>query len=178
MQIATARLRLDCHRPEDAHRLHRWRNDPEIVSLSADTPLAETSLEDAQKRIEAWNRESDTQKNFAIFLRSSNEYIGFCHVALIDLYNRNCRIGIVIGDREHWGRGYGTEVMRGLSQFCFHDLALHRITCETYSHNRRAWRMLEAAGFAREGVLREQVRRGDAWRDEYLYGLLSSDGGR
>lgn len=177
MELSTTRLRLGLHRPDTVEALHRWRNDPEIADLSSDSPLVENSLEGTRSKIERWNTPRDEQIDFAIYLDKGATYIGFCHIALIDRMNHNCRIGLVIGDSENWGSGYGTEALKRLSSFCFEELAMHRITCEAFSHNLRAWRMLEAAGFTREGALREQILRGDNWHDEYVYGLLKQDVG-
>lgn len=161
------------HRAANLEPLHQWFNDAEIGELSADKAIKRTR-DQMRERLKRW-RDQDGQRHFAIYLARNETFIGFCHVVEIDDYTRSCRIGIVIGKKEFWGKRLGREAMRLLARYCFGDLKLNRITCEVYETNPRAWRMLRAAGFKREGVMREAARKQGQFVDLYVYGLLAAD---
>jgi RimJ/RimL family protein N-acetyltransferase len=73
------------------------------------------------------------------------------------LRNRHgtAELGIMIGDRDYWGRGYGREVVRLLLRYGFHYLGLRRIALTTHAKNERAIRCYLACGFVEEGRPRQ-----------------------
>jgi RimJ/RimL family protein N-acetyltransferase len=76
------------------------------------------------------------------------------------------------GDRQNWGKGYGTEAMRLALNFAFNELNLHRVQLSVFDYNERAIALYEKMGFVREGVYREYLQRDGKRYDMYLYGLL------
>jgi RimJ/RimL family protein N-acetyltransferase len=74
-----------------------------------------------------------------------------------DFHRREAEIGITIGLREYWSRGYGTDLMRTFAGYLFEVLGLDRIYLKTLDWNVRAQRCFEKAGFTRYGA----SRRGD-----------------
>lgn len=172
--LTSERLVLKPHRPENLERLHAWKNDREINAMSADS-VEPSSEEKSRKTLERWMQHSDDIIHLAIHLAGSDELIGFLHIALIEHELRRCKIGIVIGEKQHWGKGYGSEALRRAVDYCFTDLDMNRIGAETYASNPRSVGMLEGAGFVREGVLRESVYKDQGFVDEYQYGLLRRD---
>jgi [ribosomal protein S5]-alanine N-acetyltransferase len=172
--LTSERLVLKPHRAENFERLHAWKNDHEINAMSADS-VKPSSEDESRKTLERWMQESDDIIHLAIHLADSDELIGFLHIALIEPEHRRCKIGIVIGEKQHWGQGHGTEALRRAVDHCFTDMDMNRIGAETYASNPRSLGMLERAGFVREGVLRESVYKDGGFVDEYQYGLLRSD---
>jgi RimJ/RimL family protein N-acetyltransferase len=81
-------------------------------------------------------------------------------------------LGIGIGDREQWGKGYGREAMELVLRYGFHELNLHRIQLTVFEYNERAIALYEKLGFRREGVYREFMQRDGKRYDMLLYGLL------
>ena len=71
--------------------------------------------------------------------------------------NGNLELGIMIGDRDYWGRGYGREVVRLLLEYGFHYLGARRIALTTHAKNERAIRSYLACGFIEEGRPRKAV---------------------
>lgn len=79
-------------------------------------------------------------------------------------------------NKEHWGRGYATEAVHAVVAFGFEQLQLHRIQATVMPENVASLRVLEKAGFSREGLLRQTdfgAEFHDAWmlsilKDEYL----------
>jgi RimJ/RimL family protein N-acetyltransferase len=84
-------------------------------------------------------------------------------------------VGIGLGERQYWNKGYGTDAMRIILRFAFTELNLHRLTLNVFEYNRRAMRSYEKAGFAVEGRQRGWIHR-DGNRYDLIYmGLLRSE---
>lgn len=96
-------------------------------------------------------------------------------IAYIDKFNKKCKLGLTIGDKNEWGKGYGKEVVESLVNYCFTDLGLNRIVAEIFSINERSIKIFEDLGFKREGTLRNSVLKNGQYVDEYIYARLNSD---
>jgi ribosomal-protein-alanine N-acetyltransferase len=172
--LVTARLVLGPHREDDLERLHRWENDEEIVAMSEDE-FHEAPLDEIRERLARWSRPMESAARFAVRLVESGAYIGYVNLGEIERAQGRCKLGYVIGEKALWGRGYATEAVRAVVAHAFGPLGLHRIQAGAYATNAASIRVLEKVGFRREGVLRAHVRRGDAFIDEILFGILSGD---
>ncbi|MGI6851438.1 GNAT family N-acetyltransferase [Mesorhizobium sp. 1B3] len=86
------------------------------------------------------------------------------------------QIGYWIGER-YAGQGYMLDAIRLLVPYAFNTLRLHRIEAACIPDNVRSTRVLEKAGFRREGLLRSYLRINGSWQDHYLYALIEGDRG-
>jgi RimJ/RimL family protein N-acetyltransferase len=88
---------------------------------------------------------------------------------------RDAFVGLGIGDRENWGKGYGTDAMKIALRYAFTELNLRRVTLTVFEYNPRAIRSYEKTGFQHEGRLRGALLR-DGKRWDMLYmGILCDD---
>jgi len=120
----------------------RWINDPEVlVTLGRRRPTGRAAerewLQDQYK--------SDDHMNLAIVLVDGDHHIGNCGFNEIDYINRSAEFGILIGEKDTWGQGYGPEAARLILKYGFEELGLHRIGLDVYSHNARAQRARDAS---------------------------------
>ncbi len=76
---------------------------------------------------------------------------------------------------DHWGKGYGTEVAKGLIEFGFEQLQLHRVEAGVATDNIGSIRVLEKAGMSREGIRRKILPIRGEWYDNYMYAILDED---
>lgn len=83
-------------------------------------------------------------------------------------------IGYWIGER-YAGQGYMVDALRLVVRHAFDTLRLHRIEAACIPDNARSVRVLEKAGFRREGLLRSYLRINGEWHDHYLYALIADD---
>ncbi|MBI3725865.1 GNAT family N-acetyltransferase [bacterium] len=90
---------------------------------------------------------------------------------------RNAHLGYWI-DREHQGRGLTTEAVRLLLAFAFGPLALHRVQAAVMPRNRASCRVLEKAGFRREGLARRYLMIDGKWRDHLIYAITIEESAR
>ena len=168
------RVRLRAIEREDIPRFVRWFNDPEVRRyLSMYEPMSR-----AQE--ERWFESHLSRRDdiiLAIEVREGGSWghIGNVGLHRIDWKNRVATLGIVIGEKEYWGKGYGTEAVRTMLRYAFHELGLNRVELETYSFNPRAQRCYQKAGFVREGVRRQALYRDGEFHDIITMGILRSE---
>ena len=167
-------VRLRAIEREDIDRFVRWFNDPEVRRyLLMYEPMS-------RAKEERWFEERLSRKDdllLAIEVREGDSWVHIGNMGLhrIDWKNRVATLGIVIGEKEYWGKGYGTEAVRTMLRYAFHELGLNRVELETYSFNPRAQRCYQKAGFVREGVRRQALYRDGEFHDVITMGILRSE---
>ena len=170
-------VRLTVELPEvDAKAASRWTRDSEYSRL-LDTEQAELW---SAKKIQKWREEdleSDSIDNqfFNIRALDDDTVIGFIGLSDIHWGHGEAWVGIGIGDRAYWGKGYGTDAMQVLLRYAFTELNLHRISLGVFEYNQRAIRSYEKAGFVHEGREREFLHRDGSRADALLMGILRSE---
>jgi ribosomal-protein-alanine N-acetyltransferase len=87
---------------------------------------------------------------------------------------RSGHIGYWIGEK-YAGQGYMADALELLAQHAFDTMRLHRIEAACIPGNTRSIRVLEKAGFTREGLLRSYLKINGGWQDHYLYALIAGD---
>lgn len=88
----------------------------------------------------------------------TGQAIGTCGLHDIDRFNDNLRLGIIIFDKNYWGKGYGKEVLRLLLGFSFAILRMNKVYLTARVDNERAVHIYKKLGFVEEGVLRQEYR--------------------
>lgn len=167
-------LRLRAIEREDVPRFVRWLNDPDVRQfLLMHQPLSRAQEE---RWFEGQLSRSD-ELILAIEVREGREWVHIGNVGLhrLDLKNRTAVLGIVIGEKDFWGRGFGREAIRVLLCYAFLELGLHRVELETFSSNVRALRCYEAVGFKKVGVRRQAFFRDGAFHDVIIMDLLAEE---
>ncbi|AGK99358.1 GNAT family N-acetyltransferase [Clostridium pasteurianum] len=165
------KVRLKEYRKEDVKLVQSYVNDSEIKKLlNPGIPYLYT-FEDEEKWFESLSAKND-QYSFAIETLVDNKYIGGCGINSIDWKNSAAVIGIFIGDKEYWGKGYGTDAMKLLISFIFEQMNLNKIKLQVLSYNERAIKCYEKCGFTKEGVLREEIFRDGKYHDNIVMGFF------
>lgn len=165
------KVRLREYRREDIMSAQNYVNDPEVKKLmNPGIPYLYT-LEDEQRWFENVSANKGNY-NFAIETLEGNKYIGGCGLNNIDWKNRVAVVGIFIGDKNYWGKGYGSDAMNILIRFIFEQMNMHKISLHVFSYNERAIRCYEKCGFIKEGILREEIFCDGKYYDDIAMGLL------
>lgn len=167
-------IRLRDYRKEDTEAAHKYINDPEVKRFLAPGIPFPITYQEELNWVEGQSASKDTY-NFAIETLSDNRYIGGCGINSIDWKNSVATVGIFIGNKEYWGKGYGTDAMLTLLSFIFNQMNLHKVRLCVYSFNPRAIACYEKCGFVREGTLRQEIYRDGQYHDEYIMGILKSE---
>jgi RimJ/RimL family protein N-acetyltransferase len=162
---------LDSER--DAEALARWSTDSEYWRLRYPFPAQPRTAAEMRAELDRQAEDRDTDVfEFGIRTLADDRLIGTIALFGVDAVNGDAEVGIGIGEREYWGRGYGTDALRVLLRFAFDELNLHRVSLSALGANPRAVRSYEKAGFVREGALRGQNHYGGQRFDEVCMGLL------
>lgn len=157
----------------DAPNYVRWLNDQEVNRTLApgNFPL---NLPKEQEYI----RKAYADQNgltLAIILKDGNRHIGGTGLHSIRQVHRVAMFGIMIGEKDCWDKGYGTEAARVMIRHGFETLNLNRIWLNVYDFNPRGIRAYEKAGFRREGVLRKEVYAEGTYHDVIVMGILREE---
>ena len=158
---------------DDLPLFARWHGDPDVRHWLHMSEMPDQSLEVERQR---WSvvRNDPTRVSFVIETLDGVP-IGNIGLIGIDVAHRRAELGIAIGEKDHWGRGYGTDAMRVILRFAFDTLNLRRLELITDIDNERGIRAYEKCGFVREGVLRAKRLRYGEPLDMLMMSVLRED---
>lgn len=153
----------------------KWLNDPELTQyLSIFLPLTRMKEEDW---VENLKNRKDTIV-FGILILDENgveKLIGNCGLHEIDWKNRVAEVGIMIGEKELHGKGYGTEAMEIILEYGFETVNLNRIQLHVYDFNIRAIKSYTKIGFIEEGRMRQAQFKNGKYHDMILMSMLHEE---
>jgi RimJ/RimL family protein N-acetyltransferase len=170
-------VRLAMDNPEPfARAFSRWGRDSEYIRLLDGGAGGMFSAKTIQGWIEK-DLEKETTENFffAIHALESDQLLGFVSLFGINWNHGDTWVGIGLGERAFWGKGYGTDAMRVILRYAFTELNLHRVTLGVFEYNPRAIRSYEKAGFTYEGRIRQQLFKDGAHWDVIQMGVLREE---
>ena len=153
----------------------RWFNDPEIrENIMMYLPM---SLVNEEKWFERMIQSHPDEQVLSIEIQEDDTWklIGNCGFMSFDRRVRSAEVGVVIGEKEYWNQGYGTEAMQLMLRHGFETLNLNRIQLRVYETNPRAIRAYEKAGFVHEGRLRQAQYKQGAYLDVLMMSVLRSE---
>jgi len=156
--------------PDDAEICAPWFNDEEVNRYLL-TGRRPNTVEQSRKYLRR-AMISEREVVFAIVERESGRHIGNTSLHQIDPIFRSAVFGLVIGVRECWRRGYGTEATRLVTDYAFSRLNLHRVGLEVAADNPNARRVYERAGYRVEGTRREAFYVNGRYLDSVLMSIL------
>ncbi len=137
-------------RLSDAADDYAWRTDPELARFDAASPLKLSFKEFTLYYIEQLRSLKEDRRWFAVDSQGG-KHIGNCMYYDVDKNRKQAKIGVIIGDREYWGKGYGTDVVMTLVAHIFEDMNLERVYLDTLDWNARAQRCFQKCGFVVSG---------------------------
>lgn len=139
-------------RLDDIPRDYAWRRDPELSRYDAVAPMKLSLYEYTLYYTEQLQHPGEGRRWFAID-SLDGKHIGNCMYYDVDEGRKQAKIGIIIGDREYWGRGFGTEAVTLLASYIFEETDLERLYLDTLEWNTRAQRCFQKCGFVTCGRL-------------------------
>jgi RimJ/RimL family protein N-acetyltransferase len=166
-------VRLAAKEPDaDARAEVRWQRDSEFVRL-AGGDLALSSEKRIKERIEKRMEKGPQPERYPFSIRTlaDDRLIGFLSLWM-DLIHSEVWVGVGIGERDDWNKGYGTDVMRLCLRYSFLELGARRVSLGLHEYNPRALRSYEKAGFRMEGRTRQDIQREGKRTDSLWMGIL------
>jgi RimJ/RimL family protein N-acetyltransferase len=169
-------VRLSAEDPEvHAENWSKWWHDSEYGRLLDMDPAHLRSPKSTREWLEkAMEKDPPEIWLFGIRTLEDDKLIGFVDLSGVSAHG-DCFVGIGLGDREYWGKGYGTDAMKLALRFAFVELGLHRVSLDVFDYNSRGVKSYEKAGFRREGVEREMLLRDGKRYDVIFMGVLRDE---
>ncbi len=167
-------MRLRPVEKDDLPRWVEWFSDPavrEYMDMVLPLSLAQEErwFDDLQERL--------SEREVVMLAIETHDGVHIGNISLFDISwkDRKAELGITIGNRDYWSKGYGCDSIRTMLGLAFADLNLHRVFLRVHADNARGIRCYEKAGFRKEGTLRESVFRGGGYLDTFVMGILDSE---
>ncbi len=158
---------------DDIDTIYPWYHDQDVNLWSSGAWPLNTLLSKEQLAVKFL---VGTQDAYRYALLNENELlIGTIGFQEINVPAHSVTLYIVIGDKAHWGKGYGTDALITFARFLFTQWNFHRITLDTWDENSRAIRAYEKVGFKIEGRQREARFVQGKYHDAILMGLLREE---
>jgi len=175
-RIFGERIMLREYKKEDLKHMRDWVNDPEIVDNLSDLFLYPHTITETEYFLHMiLEGKSDTQKNFIIADKQTEEYIGQIDIIAIDWKNRTAEMSIVIGKKELLNNGIGTEAINLLQHFVFEKLNLNRLQLSVHDYNQRAYRCYIKCGFVEEGRFKQSFYLNGQYSDTIYMAILRDE---
>jgi RimJ/RimL family protein N-acetyltransferase len=161
------------HVPENLVAFERWYSDPDVARLTRyqDGPMRRDEIE----RFFAARVVGPDSLALAVHVLGTDRLVGTCAFSQLDGDNGSALYHITIGEKDVWGRGYGTEATRLMLGHAFGNLSLHRVALSVFEFNQRAIRSYRRVGFQVEGRAREAIWREGRWWDEITMSILEPE---
>jgi RimJ/RimL family protein N-acetyltransferase len=151
--------------------LAAWNKDSEYGRLLDSSP----AMLYTEKQAKEWIEKEAPQFFFMIQTLADEKPIGLVELNGVNWTFRDSYVGIGLGEREYWGKGYGTDAMTVILRYAFRELDLRRVSLTVFEYNPRAVRCYEKAGFQHEGRLRQSLNRDGRRWDILMMGILRNE---
>ena len=128
-----------------------WINNDEVIRY-LETEKG-SSINDLKNYLESI--EKDKTFAWAIVVKDINKHIGNIKIDPIDYKHKYGEYGIMMGEKDFWGKGYAKEASNRIISYSFEELSLRKINLGVLSVNNRALKLYESLGFKMEGILKK-----------------------
>jgi ribosomal-protein-alanine N-acetyltransferase len=173
-EIETNQLTLRTLREEDVTNEYvGWLNDPESNKYLEVRHNPQT-LDTCRAFVSACNADSSTYL-FGIFLKTTGKHIGNIKIGLIDSVHKRGEVGLFIGDKQCWGKGYAAQAVRGIAAYAFSELRLQRLEAGCYEPNLASLNAFLKAGYMLEGFKRMHVQSDGKRVGCYMLGIVADE---
>jgi RimJ/RimL family protein N-acetyltransferase len=168
------RVRLRPIEREDLPRFVAWFRDPEVRRhLSVYLPF---SLAQEERWFEAHLHKAEEGSSVLMAIDTAEGvHIGNIGLESINWKDRAAELGIVIGEKQVWDQGYGTDALRTMLGVGFRQMNLHRIFLRVDADNARGIRCYQKAGLRHEGALRDAAFRDGVYLDQHIMSILAHE---
>ncbi len=150
----------------------RWINDEEVRRfISAYRP---NSYIEEEEWFDSLHKRDDSI-HLAVETKEDGIFIGVMGVHHINWRNRTAVTGAIIGEKNYWGKGYGTDAKMILLNYAFNELNLRKISSHVLSFNKRSVAYSKKCGYKIEAVLKNQIFKNGKYWDEVILSLYKKD---
>jgi len=159
---------------EDLISFNKWRNYLEIKKQALLHPFPIT-MEQELDWFQHISHDKSNRNIFFSIVSIDEKLIGYTQLSELDWINKNCFFGIIIGEKENHGKGYGSEALNLLIDYAFNNLNLHKVTLKVVDYNKQAIKLYEKKGFVKEGILKENILQNNEYSDVSIYSIFNKN---
>lgn len=171
MILETEKIFLDLLSAENVSPDYaNWMNDYNITKFLESRWKSQTR-ESVLDFVQHLNN-SDNDILFGIFLKNDKKHIGNIKIGGISWKHRNADVGLLIGDKNSWGKGYASDAIKLVTKYAFESLNLHKLWAGIYKGNEGSYKAFIKAGWSDAGVLKEHRFFEGKYVDEYLVEII------
>lgn len=145
MKIKGNKVTIRAKKASDAENDYRWQADKELSALDAVSPLSLSFHDYYMEYLHTLKHPYANRFTFAVETQDG-KHIGNCVFYNVDRVMNETEIGIMIGEREYWDQGYGTDIISTLIEFLFKRFKFNRIYLKTLVANIRAQKCFKKCG--------------------------------
>ena len=168
-------VRLRAVEAGDLDRYLAWVNDREVLEYMAALGLPISRAQEEDWLQCAMRQTTAPEITLAIETIDEGRHIGSVALHNVSPLSGKATLGIMIGDKSCWSRGYGTDAIVTLLGFAFDEMNLHRVALEVHEENARAIACYRKCGFVEEGRLRHERFRHGEYRDTLIMAVLADE---
>ncbi|MRH43245.1 GNAT family N-acetyltransferase [Aquibacillus halophilus] len=160
---------------EDVEDRYQWCLDKGLTKhLNMPEKYPPFSREETQNWIKMCINKTNGYEQKAI-LTEEGKHIGWVDLKNIDKLNKHAELGIAIGDKSYWGKGFGLAAMEEMLLWGFNELELNKIWLRVEVDNEKAIKSYKRAGYVEEGILRQDRLRNGEFIDRLRMSILKRD---
>lgn len=159
----------------DADDRYQWCLDKEVIKhLNMPSKYPPFSRKETEDWIIACMNKTNGYQQKAIMTKEE-KHIGWVDLKNIDKLNKHAELGIAIGDKTYWGKGYGLSAMKEMLRWGFDQLDLNKIWLRVEIDNLKAITSYKRIGYVEEGILRQDRLRNGEFVDRIRMSMLRSE---
>ena len=154
---------------EELSAIAKWRSDGAVNRYIR---RGYTTLGEVSKWYRAY---FSSEANRLLGILVDDQLIRYCTIEHMNLNDKKCEVGILIGEKDYWHKGIGSAVVRELLTRAFTALSMHRVEAVIHADNVASIHCFARAGFHLDGTLRDAKYRDGRYVDVLVYSLLDSE---
>lgn len=170
--LSTERLVLKLMEQADETDIIRWRNDREVTeSLFSSRGI---TISEHRNWFDSYVK-SGNRIEFMVIKKDDGKKIGTIGLSNIDHRNQKAEYGILLGEKDEWGKGYAKEASIAIINYGFEELNLMKIYLRVFKDNTAAVNLYKKLGFVEEGILRKEYYKNGRFKDVLPMSVLREE---
>ena len=158
--------------PQDMGEAYlRWMNDPEVTRF-LEVRFRPQTLESIKEYVTSLQGDRNNLL-FGMILKEGGRHIGNIKLGTIDRNHGTADIGLFIGEKDCWNRGFATEAISLMTEYAFGVLGLYKIVAGFYAANEGSIRAFRKAGYVDDGSLKDQLAFEGGRTDQVLVRIIN-----
>lgn len=171
MKLKSDHILLRAIEPADIDHLYAWENDTDNWAVSnTQTPFSKFVLE---QYLTSAHEDIYTVKQLRLIIcKADGEAVGAIDLFDFDPNHMRAGVGILIADKTDRRKGYASEALKLLTDYCFTTLNLHQLYCNITVDNEASVLLFQKHGFQITGIKKHWIREGSKYKDELMLQLI------